>query len=600
MRRDTRRRSLAVPAPPPWSHPGQLLQQTFLTREVIRSVVFLHQLVQHFLRDIATVRKNLAAAWMVGFDGRLFRAPTFDIGTIAAGNLYSTAGDLARFMICLFRDGEGEHGRILSRESLQQMFEVQFSANIFDPQGFGISYYVSRFEGRKMVFHDGAVYGCASAFAALPGEKVGVVVLNTVDCATGLNDKAFQKALGLLLNAKLAARIPPLPQPIDPKGASLNEYAGKYTAPGRAAWVSIGQGELHLLYLGCPCPLSPIGKERFIRDSSGRAMGLKNPRLSLVYNKVPDYQPSSGLPEELGRLCGEYGWPHEIMKVFGKDGQLTCLVEWFFEYPRERAGGAAARPRGAAENPPGVTSFNPAGIDDLETFDQTCEAFRVERGKSACAACMKHAGGERVVGSASDCRNGNEGLQDCPDALRLEPCDDHVGPDRGFQQVARFRGRHPQFARKARQNRIGFENGVVTDHELVRSQCLDQPLCCGRVTGVVGVHAGDDHAGIDPDLHDNVLRRCRSRTRSTSNSFMEAIPAPVSMVRSGPRLTKWRSASSGTMETPSGRGTISTARPLSRPYRSLSSLGITILPAESIWLLDFIVIVCHRKCHLSK
>jgi hypothetical protein len=88
--------------------------------------------------------------------------------------------------------------------------------------------------------------------------------------------------VGLLLNAKLAARIPPLSQPIDLKGASLNEYAGKYTAPGRAAWVSIGQGELHLLYLGSPCLLSPIGK----------------------------------------------------------DGQLTCLVEWFFECPRERAGGS--------------------------------------------------------------------------------------------------------------------------------------------------------------------------------------------------------------------------------------------------------------------
>jgi hypothetical protein len=160
--------------------------------------------------------------------------------------------------------------------------------------------------------------------------------------------------VGLLLNAKLAARIPQLPQPIDLKGASLNEYAGKYTAPGRAAWVSIGQGELHLLGLGCPCLLSPIGKERFmsdgrmpygaeyefIRDSSGRVTGLKNPRVSLVYNKVPDYQPSSGLPEELGRFCGEYGWPHEIMNAFGKDGQLTCLVEWFFEYPRERAGGS--------------------------------------------------------------------------------------------------------------------------------------------------------------------------------------------------------------------------------------------------------------------
>jgi hypothetical protein len=28
------------------------------------------------------------------------------------------------------------------------------------------------------------------------------------------------------------------------------------------------------------------------------------------------------------------------MRVYGKDGKLTCLVEWFYEYPLERAGGS--------------------------------------------------------------------------------------------------------------------------------------------------------------------------------------------------------------------------------------------------------------------
>jgi CubicO group peptidase (beta-lactamase class C family) len=305
-----------------------------------------------FLPDIDAIRENLATAFMIGFDGLPFRAPSFDLGTIPAGNLYSTAGDLARFMVCLFRDGEGERGRILSKESLRRMFTVQFPVSIFASEGYGLGYYVSRFEGRRIVSGGGNVYGFTSAFAALPKEKVGVVVLNNVDCADGFNDKVVQKVLGLLLNRKVAARVPPLPQPIDLKGRNLDEYAGKFSAAKRDAWASIENGELHLRIFGEPHLLRPIGEDRFLsdgrmeygaefeflRDSGGRVAALKTG--SLEYKKVPDYKPSGNLPEDLRRYCGEYGWPHSILRVYGKDGKLTCLVEWFSEYPLERAGGS--------------------------------------------------------------------------------------------------------------------------------------------------------------------------------------------------------------------------------------------------------------------
>lgn len=49
---------------------------------------------------------------------------------------------------------------------------------------------------------------------------------------------------------------------------------------------------------------------------------------------------SAALPGDLGRYCGDYGWPHEIMRIYGSDGGLACRVEWFFEYRLERAGGS--------------------------------------------------------------------------------------------------------------------------------------------------------------------------------------------------------------------------------------------------------------------
>ena len=73
------------------------------------------------------------------------------------------------------------------------------------------------------------------------------------------------------------------------------------------------------------------GEFTFVRDGKRQVVACKAG--DIEYRRVPDYRPSSEIPEAWKRYVGDYGWPHNIMKIYVKDGTLTCLVEWFYEYP---------------------------------------------------------------------------------------------------------------------------------------------------------------------------------------------------------------------------------------------------------------------------
>jgi len=118
--------------------------------------------------------RNLAKAYMWTYDGRTFEAPTFQLGIGPAGGLYTSVTDLGRFLSVLFARGRGPNGPVLKPETLEQMWQPQF-AKSGETTGFGIGFRLSKFEGRRMVGHGGAIYGFATTLAALPDDKLGVV-----------------------------------------------------------------------------------------------------------------------------------------------------------------------------------------------------------------------------------------------------------------------------------------------------------------------------------------------------------------------------------------------------------------------------------------
>jgi uncharacterized membrane protein len=148
-----------------------------------------------------------------------------------------------------------------------------------------------------------------------------------------------------------AAGVEPLPEVAAPAGP-LADYAGRFAAPDREIRVEAGKEDLRALILGAPHILRPIGGDRFIsdgrlaygavheflRDGSGRVAGLRSG--GVEHRRVEPPTAPAKEPDDLRRFTGRYGWPHNVLKVFIHDGKLACLVEWFYEYPLERAGGS--------------------------------------------------------------------------------------------------------------------------------------------------------------------------------------------------------------------------------------------------------------------
>ena len=281
---------------------------------------------------------DLADAYLWTYDGREFQAPTFQLGMSPAGSLYTTVTDLGRFLSILFAGGSP----LLSGEALEHMWTPQFA----EPgayTGFGLGFMVSDFQGTRMVRHGGAIYGFATELAALPEEKLGVVVTVTVDGANVVAERVAHHALGLMRAARAGS---PLPVPVEtsPVPGSLSAgLEGRYEGPGGAGAELVDRdGRLFMTSHrgGFRSELRARGDTLVVDDRlsfGSRLLVLEDGALLAggdTLRRAPDRRPSPPPPPWLG-LIGEYGWEHNTLYILERDGLLNALVEWFFLYPLE-------------------------------------------------------------------------------------------------------------------------------------------------------------------------------------------------------------------------------------------------------------------------
>ncbi len=298
--------------------------------------------------------KLLSKADMWTYDGRTFEAPTFLLGTSAAGNLYSSALDLGKFLVVLLDRGVGPKGRVISEDTLSAMLTPQL-VKPGDSGRFGLGFALGTLDGHRRVGHGGAVYGFATEVAALPDDGIGVAVMASKDCANAQTSRIADTALRLLLAQRHTDPIPSVTKLGNVKSEQLKQYAGRYgssdstidlVAHDGKLWMSGAQG-------GFRVELRAQADNSLIVDDTlafgtrvtlgDHAVAVNGKPLGRVDQPKP--QPA---PERWKGLIGEYGWDHNVLYIYENQGKLHALIEWFeidvleevapdlFAFPKDR------------------------------------------------------------------------------------------------------------------------------------------------------------------------------------------------------------------------------------------------------------------------
>ena len=293
------------------------------------------------LNDELILRLSTAYMWVA--DGRQIQAPLFELGTIPAGNLYSTVEDLGRFLSFVFAGGKAGDAQLIKPETLDEMFQVQFRGE-GQSRYFGLGFVVGDHRGHKTVGHTGGVYGFTSIITGLPDEKLGVVVLLNEDMANGPLYRIRDKALDLMLKAKLGEEPPAEPEVAEVDAAMMQGYAGEYES--ERYWAEIkpdGKG-IMLVLSGQPMELLPLSETEFrvegkhVQDGRLRFEALgEGEGFKMIYGGSEEFLPVDPatvpeIPPLWSKLTGKYGQDFIPLIVSVRHGHLYAFVENEFDY----------------------------------------------------------------------------------------------------------------------------------------------------------------------------------------------------------------------------------------------------------------------------
>lgn len=120
---------------------------------------------------------------------------------LAAGGLFASANDLARFIIFHLQGGMVNGKQIVSHKVLEEMYAPQCSAKK-QISGYGLGIYNAIQHNTVRLSHGGLGYGISTHYRFLPEHKIGVVLLTNQDAAHNAPDLA-SRVIELMLSAKL-------------------------------------------------------------------------------------------------------------------------------------------------------------------------------------------------------------------------------------------------------------------------------------------------------------------------------------------------------------------------------------------------------------
>ncbi len=277
---------------------------------------------------------RLAKGYMWTYDGRVFPAPTFELGTGPAGNMYSTVMDQARFLSWLFTGGRGAGGEVLKPEMLQQMLTPQGPNS-----GYGLGFALLNIGGIKMVGHRGGVYGFSTELLAMPESKLGVVAITNMDNCTEVVWHVAFTALRLMMAARANQPLPPLPLTTKIPAQDMNRLPGHYAQGPKSIDIFEREGRLFIepLQVGARNELRQLGDSLVTDDRNGWGWRLTqvengvsmNGNSEEIYQRAAAVKPPQA-PPDWHNFFGEYGWDYNVLQITNRNNELTALLEMEF------------------------------------------------------------------------------------------------------------------------------------------------------------------------------------------------------------------------------------------------------------------------------
>lgn len=284
------------------------------------------------------LRARQAEGVMWTYDGREIPTPDFAFGYGPAANLRSTVGDLAAFARSWL---PGARQRAIRPDTLAAMWTLPPGVE----RGAGLGFFVQRLDGRRMVGHDGAVYGFATALRALPDDGLAVAVVCAKDFANEVAEAIAERALRAALQARAGGALPP-PEHPEPLGREAARALAGHWRVGEH-WVDLKERGGDLYYdpnIGVRTRMRRARDGALVSDDpmslGGRQLRLR-PDGSLYdgeENYVRDDAMPPAPPAELLPLLGEYGWDHNVLVVYEDGGRLGVLIEWVVRDLPDRVG----------------------------------------------------------------------------------------------------------------------------------------------------------------------------------------------------------------------------------------------------------------------
>jgi CubicO group peptidase (beta-lactamase class C family) len=161
------------------------------------------------------VQPGLATGYQLRSRG-LVAVTDREVVPAGAAAVYSTTGDMARYVTALLAGGANEHGRVLKPESLASMFEPHYQPDPRIP-GMGLGFRRGEVGGYKTVGHDGIWPGFHSQMLLVPAEGLGVLAFAntgpfTPQAATGPAANAILRSMLNLPEDAAPTDIPQRPQ----------------------------------------------------------------------------------------------------------------------------------------------------------------------------------------------------------------------------------------------------------------------------------------------------------------------------------------------------------------------------------------------------